>query len=914
MAIEDTQQGAEAHFEIAHSIDETQLLQTLGTSASTGLSAKQAEQIRAKAGSNSWEIKQKTTALDILIRQVSNILIWMLIISAAVAAAVGHWLDAIGIAVAVLLSVVFGFVQEYKAEEALGALQKMTAPKARVVREGTEVEIAADMLVPGDIVVLREGDLIPADVRLLGGAQMRTDQSLLTGESAPINKQGGTLQQNTPMAERANLAYAGTQVVHGSGKVVVFATGLNTQFGRIAKSLADVGNEQTPLQKSLGELGDRIGKVSIGLCIVFFVVGIATGGKWDTMLITAVSMAVAAIPEGLPTVLAITLALGVQRMAKHNALVRKLQAVETLGCASVICTDKTGTLTANRMSVVRANFAGVDYRFRGGPLDMSTAVSRGDGRPMSAKDGEQVARSMLVGVLCNEAVLLRSNDGILENIRGDPTEAALLVGAAKAGVEIDRARAEHAKTAEVPFDYHRKMMTQVRKDGRRTTAYVKGAPERVLALCTKIQTMDGEKKLTSAMRAELHIRVEEYSHQALRTLAYAKKEVKEAGRDKAAMGEKQLEKDLTWVGFVGMIDPPRPEVADALSLCKQAGIRVVMLTGDAPATAKAIAVSLGLLDAGGQVLTGEELGKLSEGQLNLYLPRLQVLARATPEDKYRIVTAMQKAGEVVAVTGDGVNDAPSIKRADIGVAMGIGGTDVARGAADMVLVDNNFSTLVHAVEHGRSIYDNIRSFVRFQFTTNVAALSLMFITPLVGLGLPLLPLQILWINIIMDGPPALALGLEPGRPDAMTKKPRKKDAPFVSRPFLTNIVSSGLLMFVMTLAIFAYYGASREQAVAAKAGTMAFTAFIVLQLVNAFNCRSVKMCAWHNILGNKWLLLAAFASLCLHVAIIYTPMLQSMFSVVPLAAEDWAVVVAAGALILAKEELTKRFWVGGQID
>ena len=903
---------ADVQSEQAHAMEERKLLTSLGARADAGLDAAQVEQARLKFGPNSWNIEQKTTALDILVRQVSNILIWMLIVSAGVAAMVGRWPDAIGILIAVLLSVVFGFAQEYKAEAALGALQKMTAPKARVIREGQEIEIEAEQLVPGDLLVLREGDLIPADARVLGETQMRTDQSLLTGESMPVDKQAKTLPQDTPMAERANVIYAGTQVVHGSGRALVFATGLKTQFGRIAKSLAGVENEQTPLQKSLGELGDQIGKVSIGLCALFFVAGIATGGRWDVMLITAVSMAVAAIPEGLPTVLAITLALGVQRMAQHKALVRKLQAVETLGCASVICTDKTGTLTANRMSVVRAYFAGIDYSFSGGPMELGANVARGDGKSIGAPERARLQKSMEIGVLCNEAILLHANDGRLEGMRGDPTEAALLVGAAKAGIELEPLRADHPKTGEIPFDYHRKMMTQVRKEGRKTIAYVKGAPEVVLSRCTKIQTLDGEKKLTPQMRAQLHALVETYAHQALRTLAFAKKDVKNVG--KARLSEKQIEKDLTWVGFVGMIDPPRPEVGEALSLCRKAGVRVVMLTGDAPATAKAIAKRLGLLDEGGQVLTGEELGKLSEEELGIYLPRLQVLARATPEDKFRIVVAMQKAGEVVAVTGDGVNDAPSIKKADIGVAMGVGGTDVARGAADMVLTDNNFSTLVKAVEHGRSIYDNIRAFVRFQFTTNVAALSLMFVTPMVGLGLPLLPLQILWINIIMDGPPALALGMEPGREDAMERRPRKKNAPFVSRPFLTNIVSSGLLMFAMTLALFAYYSLSTDPLMPAKAGTMAFTVFIMLQLVNAFNCRSGHLSAWHNLIGNKWLLLAAGASLCLHLAIIYTPLLQTMFSTVPLGGADWALITLAAALMLLKEEMTKRFWKAGQMD
>ncbi len=889
----------------AHSIPEAELLERFGSNAKTGLSTPQVQAALERFGPNAWSLEQKNSSLDILKRQISNPLILLLIVSAGVAAVVGHTLDAAGILLAAGLSVLFGFAQEYKAEAALGALQKLAAPCARCLRDGREMEIGARELVPGDILILSEGDMVPADARLLAGSSLRLDQSTLTGESMPIDKHADVCAPDTPLSERSCVVYAGTQVVRGSGRAVVFATGLEAEFGRIAQSLAGVQNEQTPLQKSLGELGSRIGQAAILLCIIFFLLGMWQAKySWDELLLTSVSLAVAAIPEGLPTVLAITLGLGVQRMAAQKALVRKLQAVETLGCASVICTDKTGTLTANKMTVLRANLCGEEYAFGGGPYDLEAGVKRADGMPIAPDERARMQEALSIGVLCNEAGLLMEADGSLAGLRGDPTEGALLIAASKAGMDAEGMRNASPKLAEVAFDYHRKMMTEVRAQGRRNIACVKGAPERILERCTRMRTAQGEKALTPAMRAKLHALIHSYSHQALRTLALAEREVKGGIKDRRI--DSSIEHDLTWTGLVGMMDPPRPEVGEALRLCRLAGIRVIMLTGDSPATAEVVARQIGILAGGQTVMSGEELDKLDDGALAGRLGGLAVLSRATPEHKFRIVRALQKGGEVVAVTGDGVNDAPSIKTADIGVAMGVGGTDVARGAADLVLTDNNFSSLVRAAETGRSIYENIRAFVRFQFTTNVAALSLMFITPLTGFGLPLLPLQILWINIIMDGPPALALGMEPGRPDAMSRPPRAKSAPFMSSNFLTAVGSSGAVMFLFTLMVFAYYAGSPEAAMKAKAVTMAFTVFVALQLVNAFNCRSSHLSAWHNMNGNRWLLLAVLVSLALQLAIIYTPSLQTMFSTAPLGWTDWGFVALAGALMLLKEEGVKR--------
>jgi Ca2+-transporting ATPase len=848
----------------------------------------------------------------------------LLIIAAAVAWAIGHSTDAIGILLAVALSVGFGFAQEYKAEEALGALQKLAAPKAKVLREGKEIEVPASEVVPGDIIVLREGDLVPADARLLKGCQLRVDQSLLSGESIPVEKNGEwqeSCKKSIPVFERANIAYAGTQVVWGGGKAVVYSSGISTEFGKIAKSLAEVKQEPTPLQKKLEELGGKIGKAAIGICAIFFIVGVIRGEPAAQMLLSAVALAVAAIPEGLPTILAITLGLGVQRMAAKKALIRKLQAVETLGSATVICTDKTGTLTANKISVVKANLHGIEYIFKGGPYDLSPAPEREDGKKIDGYEKKLISSGLEAAVLCNEASVLKEKGSSIAGFQGDPTEGALLIAAIKAGIDIQKLKESKPKIAEISFDYDRKMMTQVRRDGKKYIAYSKGAPEKILQRCSMISTPSGVKPLSPKMRSEILRVIHSYSKQALRTIALAKKEVKakdiEKYKNSKSIEPEKLENNLVWIGIIGMMDPPRQEVAEVVHLCKQAGIRVIMITGDSPATAEVIACQIGILDEneckdeakGGKrelVISGEELEKLGKKELEERLRYIKVLARATPEHKFLVVRTLQKMGEVVAVTGDGVNDAPSIKAADIGVAMGLGGTDVARGAADMVLTDNNFSSLVHAIEAGRSIYENIRSFVRFQLTTNIAALSLMFTSPLIGLGLPLMPLQILWINIIMDGPPALALGVEPPRDDAMNRPPRPKNAPFVSKKFALNIAMSGFLMFLLTLFIYANYHQSWDADVAAKAGTMAFVVFVILQLVNAFNCRSSKMSAWHNLTANRWLLLAAGISLILQIAIIYMPPLQAMFKTVGLDIIDWGIVVLAGAIMLAKEEIIKR--------
>ncbi len=893
---------------IGHSLPESKLLEALGSSQH-GLSSSQASSNLGKFGPNEIRLKQSHGAIEIFVRQFKNMLILLLLGSAAVAYLVNDIVDAIGILVAVVLSVFFGFVQEYKAEQALSALRKLAAPHAIVLRDGKENEILSSGVVPGDILVLSEGDLVSADCRLIDSTNLASDQSVLTGESVPASKLAGTLAKNTPVAERSNVLFSGTTVVRGHGNAVVFACGLSSEFGRIASRLASVEDQPTPLQQNLASLGENIGKITLALCFIFFIFGVWRGEAWSKMLIVAISLAVAAIPEGLPTVLAITMAIGVQRMAERNAIVRKLPAVETLGSATVICTDKTGTLTANRMTLTTVHTQGRLFSLEGGPLDAKGAAWEQAGFGSQKKTPSESSLGALgfllrCASLCANASFSIGPSGNVEGVRGDPTEVALLVGAQKAGISPAVLRTSHPKVSEISFEYSRKMMTQVRQDGKAMRAFSKGAPERILSLCTRILTPSGVKPLPEAERKRILSISRQFGEGALRTLGVAYRDLPPVS-DARLSSSYYIERDFVWVGLAGLIDPPRPEVAGAIADCQAAGIRIIMITGDSPSTAKIIAGRLGLLTGGGRIMLGDEIEGMGEGEQCLAVRHLAVCARATPEHKYKIVSALKKNGEIVAVTGDGVNDAPSIKAAQIGIAMGVGGSDVARGASDIILTDNNFNTISVAIRQGRSIYENIRSFVRFQFATNVAALTLMFSAPLLLLPLPLTPLQILWVNIIMDGPPALALGVEPSRSDTMKRPPRKPDAPFISRTLLGSILLSGFVMFALTLAIFALYSQSSS---ARLASTMAFTAFIVLQLVNAYNCRSPTRSAFADLISNRALAAAVLLSFVLHLAIIYHPALQALFGTVPLGANEWAVAIGAGLALLALEEIRKRFF------
>lgn len=882
-----------AHF---HSVPISRAL-SISESSLSGLSHEEAQKRLSTYGKNILVEVQGPSWPKIFVSQFSNPLIIMLTLAAALSFYVGKRIDASAICVAVLISVLFGFLQEYKAESALAALKSLTNPKALVVRNRKESLIDARELVPGDILLICEGDKIPADCRMLESANLSIDQSSLTGESHSVHKNTAELPLSTPLAERSNMLYAGTVVVRGHGKALVSSTGKFTEFGKIASSLSTTEPEQAPLQRSLAELGRKTGIAAIVLSMLFFAFGVMRHEPLDEMFVVAISLAVASIPEGLPTIITITLALGVQAMSRKKAIVRKLPAVETLGSTTVICTDKTGTLTQNRMTVTKLWVEDCVLEFEGIGLE--------EGRMLAPKGSDlQLAKKALeIGALCNSASFVYEGEK-LSGIAGDPTEAAILLAAQKAGISVTESRTERKLLGEVPFDSERKLMSVVRLTPQGPISFVKGASECLLPRCKKLLTSEGEIPLSSSLAKKLHSKTEEFSSQALRVLALAYKKVKE----KEHYSHEETEHDLVFVGFVGMMDPPRKEVASALEKCSRAGIRVIMVTGDSRPTAIAVASKIGLMAHGEQerVLSGEEIDSLDDYRLTQRLSRVAVCCRTTPVQKLRIVSLLSKKGEVVAVTGDGVNDAPALKRAGVGIAMGITGTEVAKEVSDIVLLDDNFSTIVVAIEHGRAIFQNIKSFVRYQFSTSVAAMASMFVPPMMGLPLPMSAIQILWVNIIMDGPPALALGAEPSSEDEMGKPPRDSRADFVSRNLLLSILSTGAFMSIIVLStLWLYLHTSPE-----KAASAAFTTFVGLQLANALNCKSPDKSLFSNFFSNKYLLLAIVLSVLLQLAILYVPFLQDIFGTVPLSPEDLLYVGGMGLLLVLFGEAKKRFLKG----
>ncbi len=875
-----------------HSYTLGRLFSQLRTS-SRGLSEKEAGQRLSSYGANEISEVKKDEWYVMLFRQFSSLPILLLIAAAAISLALGMTvddkkiIDAIAITAAVLIAVSFGFFQEYRAEKALAALKKMVVLRSVVLRGGKEIAIESRELVPGDIVILEEGNRVPADMRLMESANLAVEQSALTGESVPSQKSVCTLAKKTVLSDRENMLFAGTTIVRGHCKGMVVETGMKTQFGKIVGYVEGEGEKETRLQKDITELSKNLGYAGIFLALVFFAIGILRGETATDMFVVAVTLAVAVIPEGLPTVLAITLALGVQKMAKQNAIVRKMPAVETLGSATVICTDKTGTITQNRMTVQEIVLVQSSYAIAQGSLD-----------PSFIRKNPALRRAVEIMALCNNSMAIESYGKKV--LSGDPTETALLSAVSSCGGNEKKLRSEHRLVGEVPFDSERKMMSAIRIYNGKRLALVKGAPEKVLPRCSRLLTNSGEEIMRPERRKKALSDSHDLGNEGKRVLALAYRPIGKMAKYTPAA----TERSLVFVGLVSMEDPPRPEVPEAISLCRSAGIRVVMITGDSLATARAIAMKVGLLEQGKRALDGSELENISNSKLEALLPQVAVFARVTPEQKYKIVSAFMRMGEIVAVTGDGVNDAPAIKKADIGVAMGISGTDVTKELSDMVLTDDNFTSIVNAVKYGRTIFNNIKSFVRYQISTNVAALSLMFAAPALSLPLPLLPLQLLWINIMIDGPPALALGAEPPSHDEMRKPPRNPKASFVNRNMVLSIFMLGLLMAAIALAVFGFYLSYSPE----KAYTVVFTLFVFLQLANALNCRSAQDSLFSRLFSNPYVFLAIIISFALQMAIVYYSPLEDIFKTVPLAAEDLAVISCASLLVLIFEELKKRFF------
>lgn len=872
-----------------HDITVREALQRL-RSSENGLAGSEAANRLQEHGYNELRERKAESALAAFARQFKNFLIIILVIAAAISLFLGEMLDASAILALVFVNALIGFVQERRAERALAALKKLAAPLARVLRDGIEAQIPARGIVPGDVLLLEAGDRVPCDCRLIEAHSVRADESALTGESVGVEKHADALRKKDALvAERSNMAFASTLVTYGRAKALAVATGMRTEIGRIAETIQEEKEAATPLQARLERLGKQLGVIFLAVSALIFAEGILRGGDVMQMFLTAVSLAVAAIPEGLPAIVVIALAIGLQRMAKRNAIIRRLPAVETLGCATVICSDKTGTLTRNEMTVRKIYAGNRLYGVSGEGYEPKGAFTL-NGRHLAALPKE--LRLLLgIGALCNNASLREI--GGRWAITGDSTEAALLTAAAKAGMWQKELEKTHRRVAELPFDSERKRMSVVIA-ARGRFAYVKGAPESVLERCDRV-LLDGKaKKLDKAARSEILARNRALASGALRTLAFAYKPFPDAHVD-----ERCVERGLIFVGIAGMIDPPREEAKRSVALCRQAGIRAVMITGDHRDTAVAIARELGILNKD-EVITGEELERMGDAQLERHAQRISVYARVSPQHKMRIVKALQKTGSVVAMTGDGVNDAPALKAADIGVAMGITGTDVSKEAAAAVLLDDNFATIVAAVEEGRKIYDNIKKSVLYLLSCNIGEVLVMFLSILANLPLPLLPLQILWMNLVTDGLPALALGVDPASNDVMRQKPRSPGEQLLTRRNMRDMAFFGGIMAVGTLLLFAL--ALPDEA---RSRTIALTTLVFFQLWFALSVRTHRSMLSSEFFANPKLLLAVACSALLQLAIVYLPLAQPVFKTVALSANELLLALAASASIFVVAEARK---------
>ena len=906
-----------------HALETDELMRTLKASEK-GLSEEEAKRRLEEFGPNELVERKRVTPFQIFLGQFKDIFVIMLLfaivisfivawykttITSGAEGSIDEYVDAITIGAIVVLNAVVGFVQEYRSEKAMEAMKKLTAPKARLLREGKEVLLPAREVVPGDIALLESGDRIPADGRLLEVVDLKTDEAVLTGESTPVGKTTGVLDAKTSVADRKNSVFMATHLIYGRGRTVITSTGMNTEFGKIAEMVQAVEEEETPLKQKLARFAKKLGIIIVVVCAIVFVlelyeifvvgvsgVGEALGNMTDAFMV-AVALAVSAVPEGLPAVVTISLALGARELAKRNAIIRRLASAETLGATTVICSDKTGTLTKGEMTVRKIytndkiiDLTGVGYESKGEFLL--------SGARIDPKEDAYLTLLLRAGTLCSNA----NYDG--RNVIGDTTEGALIVAAAKAGMAKENLESMYPRVQEVPFTSERKRMTTVHKSPEgKVFAYVKGAPEIILERCDRALKGSKTIKLTEKERKHILETNEKMAREALRVLGVAYKELPSASPEK--FDEENLEKGLVFLGLTGMIDPPREEAKEANGLCQQAGVRTVMITGDHKLTAVAIAKELGMLKSD-VVLTGAELDNISDEEFEKIVEDVAVYARVSPEHKLRIVKGLKKKGHIVAMTGDGVNDAPALKQADIGVAMGITGTDVTREAADMVLADDNFATIVTAVEGGRAIYDNIRKFSFFLLRSNFDELLVIGTFALLGLQLPLTTGMILWINLITDGGPALALSMDPPQEGIMKRSPRNPNEGIlhgriasILATFVTQFIGTGVLFYV------AHYVWGRPLG---EAQAMAFVQATLQELVIVWNCRSEKHNAFKvGFTSNKFLLVAVVFSALLTVLVPYT----GLFGTVPLNLLDWAIVLPfsfSGFLILPEVFYGRKIW------
>jgi Ca2+-transporting ATPase len=856
--------------------------------ALAGLTQQEAADKLLKEGENKLIQARRISPVVLFLEQFKDIITMVLLAATLASLFLGETADAITIIIIIVMNSILGFVQEYRTERSLEALKELSAPQAAVLRDGKETVIAAKHIVRGDVLILESGDRIPADCVLAEGGNIRTDEAILTGESVPVEKHI-CFDLESPQLPKESMLYMGTNVTAGRGKAVVTGTGMNTEMGKIAHMLQSIESEDTPLKKHLNRIGKELVMICLGVCVLIILAGLYHGETIYNMFLSGISLAVAAIPEGLPAIVTVCLAIGVQRMLKKNALVRKLPAVETLGSIDVICSDKTGTLTENKMTVKKVFVNNTTLHLAGGSYTVSGDTVFSSRAPLDPKSHNGLNMLLTIGALCNNAEL--REDGIY----GDPTEAAILMASRKGG--IDKAHLSgYKRVFELPFDSDRKLMSVIYKTHQNEfLLFVKGAPDRILDLCNQQLTEEGVAMLTGVEKEHILAVNDKQAADALRVLAFAYKKLEKLPGSFIA---RDMERNLIFVGLEGMIDPPRPEAAAAIKSCYKAGIKPVMITGDHKVTAVAVARELGMELQGKEVITGDELEMMSDHELEAVVEEVPIYARVSPRHKLRIVQALKRKNNTVAMTGDGVNDAPALKEADIGVAMGKNGTDVAKEAAAMVLLDDNFATIVSAIEEGRMIYDNIRKFIRYLLSCNLGEILMMGAAAFIGMPLPLIPIQILWLNLVTDGLPALALGVDPPDRDIMSRPPRKNNEGIFSKGLGSHIAVSGFFIGLGSLLSFLVF-MNLTAGDLAKSRTAAFATMIVAELIFSFECRSEYRNIFRSgMFKNKYLVLAVAVSVILTLLVIYTPFLSRIFMTTALSMKDWLLVLSFSVIEL----------------
>ena len=887
-----------------------------------GLSTKDVQKKLLQYGKNELVKKGKISYMKIFLNQFSDFMVIILMLATLFSLCMNEIVEALTIIFVIILNAALGFWQEFKTEKTLDALKNMAAPTATVIRDGVRKNIAAGELVPGDLVLVEAGNRIPADGIILESKGLTIDESMLTGESLPVEKiaSAESIYEMPIMGKSIQNVFMGTTVTSGKGQAIIVCTGMNTEMGKIADMIQNVEEELTPLQKRLDKMGSALVCGCLIICAIVSLIGILQGESIFNMILSGISLAVAAIPEGLPAVVTISLAIGVQRMLKKNALIRRLPAVETLGCATVICSDKTGTLTENKM-VVKKIYAGTEhYDVTGSGFNPAGDFLQ-KGKTVNLKDNRILTDCLIAGALCNNSILVKSkaednstnNNQYLWSINGDPTEGAILTVAAKANITNSWLNNLYTRVHEIPFDSERKMMSVVCRNNKdKYLCYTKGAPDILINRCSHFQTNEGMQLLDERTKNHILQAASDMASQALRVIAIARKPIAEMQTDKDNKQPSMnilTEKDLNFLGLVGMIDPPKKEAISSVQVCKQAGIKVVMITGDHKQTAAAVAKELGIFSLGEVVLTGEDLDKMSDKEFDNAIVSTSVYARVSPRHKLKIVKSLKNHSHIVAMTGDGVNDSPAVKEADIGVAMGITGTDVTKESSSMILLDDNFSTIVSAVEEGRGIYDNIRKFIRYMLACNIGEVLTMFLGSFLNAPVILIPIQILWVNLVTDGLPGIALGLDPNEKDIMKRKPRPTDDNIFSEGLLGKIIKRGILIGLSTLAVFCIeYYFMNAGIVAAR--TAAFATLILSQLIHVFECRSEKKDIFEiNILENKYLVWSVLISLIMMIGVIYIPGIQFIFKTTFLMYTDWLFILGfslIGPALSSVSSLIKR--------